>query len=386
MDKYKFAVIGPGLIGSAAARYLTQQSNSVAIIGNAEPTDWYNHEENFGSHYDQGRITRGLDSKLLWSELAIASIEAYPEIEEKSRIKFYFEAGCLQVGKSPKKTDDYVAKTAAVGMANLLDFQNHTSEDYRDIEPLLSFPEEYAVLEEKRGAGYINPRDLVQAQLNIAVGQGGTLIRQQVNKIETSEDSSILTLSGGDQIQTEKVLVTAGAWSEFLLGRSFGFEVRPRTILLARLGEAEANRLKDIPSVIVYHGDPDREVDGFYMLPPIRYPDGQIYLKIGGALNKLRHPESAAELNNWFKTMGSEREAAGLKEAIFDIVPGLNPEDIHTKTCVVTGTPDGNPLWEELETNRLYICAGGNGAAAKSSNEIGRRAAMMVLGQPESVN
>ena len=127
MMNFEYAVIGAGLIGSAAGRYLSQQSDSVAIIGNAEPADIYTHKENFGSHYDQGRITRGLDSQALWSELAIASIEAYAEIEEKSRIKFFFEAGCLQVGPSPAKTDDYIAKTAAVGFAHSLDFQNYSN-------------------------------------------------------------------------------------------------------------------------------------------------------------------------------------------------------------------------------------------------------------------
>ncbi|MEM9775159.1 MAG: FAD-dependent oxidoreductase [Chloroflexota bacterium] len=381
MNKFEYAIIGPGLIGSAAARYISQQSDSVAVIGNAEPSDWYNHDENFGSHYDQGRITRKLDSKAFWSELAIASIEAYPEIEEKSRIKFYFDVGSVQAGKSPVKTDDYVAKIAAVGMAHMVDFQNHASEAFNEMQPLLYFPDGYAVLEEKGGAGYINPRDLVQAQLNISVGQGATLIRQQVNQVETQTDGVVLTLGSGEQIQAKKALVTAGAWSEFLLKRSFGFNIRPRTIVLARLGESEVNRLKSLPSVILHHDDPQREVDGFYMLPPILYPDGHVYMKIGGSLNKLRHPESAAELNNWFKTMGSEREAAGLKEAMFGLVPGLNPDSLHTKTCVVTGTPDGKPIWQELESNRLYLCAGGNGAAAKSSNEIGRRAAVMVLNQ-----
>ncbi|MFK7805529.1 MAG: NAD(P)/FAD-dependent oxidoreductase [Anaerolineae bacterium] len=375
---FEYVVIGAGMIGAAAGRYLSEQSDSVAIIGNAEPADIYAHNENFGSHYDQGRITRGLDSKALWSELAIASLEAYPEIEEKSRIKFYFEAGCIQVGPSPKKTDDYIAKTAAVGFAHSLDFQNYSTIEYGLIRPELAFPDGFAVLEEKILSGYINPRDLVQAQLNIAAGQGATLIRQQVNDVSTKKEGVTLTLSDGTQVQAKKVLVAAGAWSEFLLNQSFDFEVRPRTILLARLSDAEAERLADIPSVILYKADPNIDVDGFYMLPPIRYPDGHIYLKIGAALKNLHSPTSAAELNNWFKSMGSAKEAAGLKEAIFDMVPGLKAEEIIYRTCVVTGTPDSNPIWRELEENRLYICAGGNGAAAKSSNEIGRRAAQMV--------
>lgn len=375
---FEYVVIGAGLIGSAAGRYLSEKSDSVAIIGNAEPADIYAHKENFGSHYDQGRITRGLDSQALWSELAIASLEAYAEIEEKSRIKFFFETGCLQVGPSPTKIDDYIGKTAAVGFSHSLEFQNYSNLEYRSIRPELAFPDGFAILEEKVMSGYINPRDLVQAQLNIATGQGATLIRQQVDNVATGADGVTLTLGDGAVIQARKVLVAAGAWSEFLLGQSFGFEIKPRTILLARLGAEETERLANIPAVILHHDDPERDVDSFYMLPPIQYPDGHYYLKIGCHLKDLYNPTSADELNNWFKTIGSAREAAGLKEAIYGIIPGLQAEEIIYRTCVVTGTPDGNPLWKELEKDRLFICAGGNGAAAKSSNEIGRRAALMV--------
>ncbi len=36
---FDYLVIGKGLIGSVAARYLSQESNKVALIGSDEPTD-----------------------------------------------------------------------------------------------------------------------------------------------------------------------------------------------------------------------------------------------------------------------------------------------------------------------------------------------------------
>ena len=376
---FEYAVVGAGLIGSAAGRYLSQQSGSVAIIGNAEPADWQAHSENFGSHYDQGRIARGLDASPLWSELAIASMEAFGEIEEKSRIKFFHEAGALQVGPSPQKTDDYIAKTAAVGFAHNVDFQNYTAEQFGLVRPEMTFPSGYAVLHEPAMAGYVNPRELLQAQLNIAVGQGASLIREQVNGVSTQSNGVTLTLSSGSRIEASKVLVAAGAWSEFLLGQKFGFEIHPRTILLAHLNQPEAERLANLPSVVFYAGMPHPDLTGVYMLPPVRYPDGEIYLKIGGKLKDLHEPKSADELNRWFKTDGSAKEAAALKQSIYEIVPGLQAEEIIYRPCAVTYTTDSFPLWKELEENRLFICAGGCGAAAKSSNEIGRRAALMLL-------
>ncbi len=378
--KFDIVVVGGGLIGSAAGKYLSQQSKSVAIVGNAEPADWQSHAENFGSYYDQGRITRGLDASPLWSELAVASLEAYAEIEHQSGIRFYHNAGAVQVGPSPRKTDDYIAKTAAAGFANLVDFQNYTSEQFQTICPQLKFPADYAVLHESIQGGYLNPRELVEAQLKIAKDQGATIIREQVNHVETRTDDVKLVTGQGTEIVANQVLVCAGAWSDYLLDANLGLEVRPRTILLARLNAAEANRLKDIPSVVFYAGVSHPDLTGIYMLPPIRYPDGNIYLKIGGKVVDQYFPESADDLNAWFKTDGSKVETEALKHEIYQVVPGLQAEELIVRPCAVSYTPDGNPLWQEIEQGRLYVCAGGCGAAAKSSNEIGRRAAQMVLG------
>jgi hypothetical protein len=40
-----------------------------------------------------------------------------------------------------------------------------------------------------------------------------------------------------------------------------------------------------MPSLIVHGAD---GIDDFYMLPPIRYPDGKIYMKIGGDPDDVR--------------------------------------------------------------------------------------------------
>jgi sarcosine oxidase len=45
---------------------------------------------------------------------------------------------------------------------------------------------------------------------------------------------------------------------------------------------------------------------------------------------------------------------------------------------VTTYTPTGRPFIDQLIPGRLFVAAGGCGAAAKSSDEIGRLAAELV--------
>ena len=56
----------------------------------------------------------------------------------------------------------------------------------------------------------------------------------------------------------------------------------------------------DMPTVI--HAT---DIDDTYILPPIRYPDGQVYIKLGGDPNDV--PALApGELQDWFRSGGSE--------------------------------------------------------------------------------
>jgi glycine/D-amino acid oxidase-like deaminating enzyme len=48
-----YLVIGKGLIGAAAARYLSQVAPNTAVIGPDEPADWRRHRGVFASHYNQ---------------------------------------------------------------------------------------------------------------------------------------------------------------------------------------------------------------------------------------------------------------------------------------------------------------------------------------------
>lgn len=94
-----YAVIGAGMIGSAAARHLAQAGYDVVLIGPSEPEDKTNHTGAFASHYDAGRITRGLATDPFWAQASLASIARYRQIEADSGISFYNDVGCLLAGQ-----------------------------------------------------------------------------------------------------------------------------------------------------------------------------------------------------------------------------------------------------------------------------------------------
>ena len=74
-ERFRFIVIGRGMMGAAAARYLSKWTDGIALIGPGEPADYGRHDGVFASHYDEARITRTIDPDPVWARLANRSIE-----------------------------------------------------------------------------------------------------------------------------------------------------------------------------------------------------------------------------------------------------------------------------------------------------------------------
>jgi sarcosine oxidase len=373
---FAYVVIGKGMIGTAVARYLSQSSTSVALIGPDEPQDFARHEGVFASHYDSGRITRRLDGNIIWARLADRSIAQYHEIEQRSGIPFYYQTGGVMVGPE----EGYLDQVTAVAHQLNIPFGRYPSEAMPSEIPL-RFPPGLIVLHERGGAGFIDSRKLVAAQTTIAQQQGTVLIDETVQSLRCLADHVAIRTNSGREVSARKVVVAAGAYTTFLLPRSLDFFIKPRTIVMAQLSSAESQRLAQMPTTIYSNGVAGAELEGTYSVPPAQYPDGHIYLKIGGQLPDIQPLQTEAEIKQWFKQGGSQHEADLLQAVLFDMVPNLQAERIVTKPCVVTDTAHGYPYIDTIEDGRIVVAAGGNGAAAKSSNEIGRLASLLARGE-----
>ncbi|MCB0224988.1 MAG: FAD-binding oxidoreductase [Anaerolineae bacterium] len=367
-------VIGQGLMGSAATRYLSEHSPNVAVIGPTEPDDWATHRGVFASHYDQGRITRILDADPVWALLAKRSIEQYRHIEAGSGISFYHPCGGLQVAANA----DHIDQLARVGQQLEADLQTYRGSALVEACPYFSFPEDTAGVLEGGGAGYINPRSLAAAQLKIAQQQGASIIRETVISVKSNKAGVIVTTAEAHTYQAHKVLIAAGAYTNMLVDPPLDLALKPRTILLAELPPSETARLAPMLTLI-YKLKDNSDLSSIYMLPPIEYPDKKTYIKIGGDLRDEPAARSFDELRAWFNSGGSRAEAEALKTVLLDLIPDLTATTFLHKPCVTTYTPHRHPFIDTLETGRIFVAAGGCGSSAKSSNEIGRLAAVLLL-------
>ncbi len=104
------------------------------------------------------------------------------------------------------------------------------------------------------------------------------------------------------------------------------------------------------------------------MLPPVRYPDGKTYLKIGGDPDDLSLG-SLTELQSWFRSGGRDVARAHHARIMKTLVPVIDVSRISIGACVVSKTATAYPFIDFSDDPAIAVLTGGCGAAAKSSDE-----------------
>ncbi len=349
------------MIGSAAARHLAKARHDVTLIGPGEPADWSKHTGAFASHYDEGRITRMNDRKPFFARASAASIRRYGEIEAESGIPFFTPCGALMAGSD---TAMAAIESATRGLEVVCD---HLAPDaLAQRFPYLSLPPGYSGKYEPGDAGHVSPRNLVAAQQAAARRHGARRVLEEAQAVAPGR-----VTTETQTLETDEVIVAAGGWTDGLLGRRT-LDVYARTVAFHEIGPAEEERLANMPSIVM------ESHDDIYILPPVRYPDGKLWLKLGGDPTDDLLPDPAA-ITEWYRSGGNAERGHYLTERIREIIPGLAFESRFHKPCVTTWSKDRLPEIRRLEA-RLVVAAAGNGAGAKCSDELGRMAAEVATG------
>jgi sarcosine oxidase len=188
--------------------------------------------------------------------------------------------------------------------------------------------------------------------------------------VETSEGSSYFA---------HRILLAAGSFVNFfnLLPKKPDLVIKGETVLLARLSEQEAGKLSKLPSLL-YEMD-NGEVEGVYLIKPVKYPDGEWYLKMGCNMPEDIIFENITQVQQWFRHGDSDRFIPRMKETLMAIMPGLKPDDFITKRCIINRSVHGRPYIGETNQKGLFIASGCNGYSAMCSDAIGKVVASFII-------
>jgi glycine/D-amino acid oxidase-like deaminating enzyme len=376
------AIVGAGLIGSAAARHLAEAGCSVVLFGPSAGNDQRVH----ASHFDEARITRFIGPDPVWAALARAAIGRYADIEVRSGVRFHTPCGHLRIDLPtghPRSVLPAV-QTVADGLAGHIETWN--AETILDRFPALSIAGDASGHWDPAPAGLIHPLRLIEAQHRLVQHAGGTLDPSVIHAIRAIDGGFELVDHCGHRHRAARVVVTAGAYSSRfqLTPHLLALDVRPETVLLVETPDDLREQLGLLPGMI-WNFDPlphrgPGAVDSVYILPPVRYPDGRWYLKIGADHDRDQDVSSREAMHAYMSGPGSAATARDLQQIIERLIPATQGAATRTKPCLLTYSPHGRPMIDEVAPG-WFVAVAGCGKSAKSSDQSGKLAADLVLGR-----
>ena len=131
--------------------------------------------------------------------------------------------------------------------------------------------------------------------------------------------------------------------------------------LMAEVDDRQAAELHAMPCVICPVAHP--RLADIYMLPPIRYPDRHVYLKIGANTIADRWLPDPAAVRARHRPADDAELLPDLREALTALLPGLRARSWHTRRCADAYTARHRPYIGALAPGVIAVL-GGNGLVA----------------------
>lgn len=348
---YDVAVIGKGLFGAAAARHLARAGLHTVVAGPDEPHSGDSGFTGpFGAHFDEARIivARGDEPSIALTELTLAGMLS---LEADLPDPLIIQSGGFEVLEAG-------------------------SGDIELIDGVVAVRESAERLDAPPPQGYFNPRRYIATALADLESHDGEIVRESVVSVEPVLDGYRLETMAGQSMVASRVVVAAGAWSNRLLGRKLELRLKREYVLFAAVAADLAATIAMRPTVV--HGLTGR-VESVYTLPPLQYPDGRWYLKLGANTFYDRRVDQAL-IDDWYRQGVSNEALEDLSSAFRTVFPNVAVDGFHTERCVITYTTHGRPYVDQVDDQGLFVAAGGNGHGASWADGVGALTADLVTG------
>jgi sarcosine oxidase len=363
-----FLIVGNGMFGAAIARYLALHA-TVTVVGpeaRADPTEGY------GAHHDEGRITGDLSRDVVWSELNRRAREGMTELDPT------LITPCGALTATTRSGPDYLSVAAAIDERHSADIQTLTADAACAAFPMARFGSDETILYQP-AAGYFSPRRYVALAIQSAQAHGATITSGTVRALHLSATGTEAELSDGRQLRAGAAIVASGAFAagSDLLPAPVALRAKSEVYVMAELDDQQAAELDAMPCINRTIDHP--QLADLYVLPPIRYPDGRTYLKIGANTMTDHWLPDPAAVRAWYDHGTDDSTLPAFHEALTSLLPGIRVRAWHTRRCADAYTAHRRPYIDILEPGRLTVALGGNGRGAQAADAIGQLTAGLAL-------
>jgi sarcosine oxidase len=352
-----FLVVGNGMFGSAITRYLAPHA-TVTVIGPETGAG-------LGAHHDEGRIIGDAAADVVWSELNRLARDGINELDPR------LITPCGALTAVPRVGPDAPGQPRAA-------VQTLTAAAARERFPMTRFGPDETILYQP-AAGHFSPRRYVALANRSAQEHGATITAGVVRALRTSAAGAEAELDDGRRLRAKAAIVASGAFAagSDLLPVPVALRAKSEVYAMAELDDQQAAELATMPCINreIHHP----ELADLYILPPIRYPDGRTYLKLGANTMIDRWLPGPAAVQAWYQHGNEDGPLPAFREVLADVLPGVRVRAWHTRRCSDAYTARRHPYIDILEPGRVTIALGGNGRGAQAADAVGQLTAGLAL-------
>ncbi len=360
MKRYDVAIVGLGVMGSAAAHALARRG--AVVVG----FDRLNPPHTMGSSHGHTRIIReAYYEHPLYVPLVQRAYQLWNELERESGIPLLKTTGGLMVG--PERGPLFSGALESAQRYGI----PHEVLDARVLNS--RFPAYHAsagwlgLLEHR--AGMLFPEKCIQSQLAGAVAHGAELRNNEAVASWTTSASGCTLHTPKGTYHSDRVIVAAGSWLPQLLeqhGLSMPLEVERQ---------------------LSHWFDPEVAGDARYQAVrcPVglwEMPDGDVFATLpdeGHGVKCGMHHAGAPTSPEHVSRAVTQGENAVARELLETVMPGAGGKLREARVCLYTNTPDRHFIIDWLDGHRVLIVSPCSGHGFKFGSAIGQVAAELVL-------
>lgn len=351
---YQYIVLGCGGIGSAALYWLSRRAGTDVLGIEQFPLFHFN-----GGSQDYSRIIRLAYHQEKYARLTPYTYQAWETIAAESGISPVIRTGGVQIAfrDSPHRqiVEDYAEAMTHAGIP----FERLDGDGLRDRFPQFQPQAEVVALYQDK-TGIADPSRGNAIHVSLARGYGAKILDQcPVISIQSDPDGGALIKTEQGAFTAEKLIVTAGAWTNELLA-SVGTRL-PLSVTQEQ---------------VKYYATPHLKEFTIGQFPVFQWKDEVSYYGFpiyGEVATKAAIDASGNEVTARDRTFTANpiRERQ-LDDFLSTNIPNFVGPKLYTKTCLYTLPPDRDFVLDRLPQHPNIWLAIGAGHAYKFASLLGR--------------
>ena len=362
MRAFRYAVVGGGGIGSAAAYWLSRVAGADVVC-----LEQWELGHRSGASEDHSRIIRLGYHASRYTALTRSAYAAWRVVEDESGVPLVHRTGALNIARPGTEGGRILDAYVEAMIEHDIPYERLNADELMRRWPQFRVPEDHEALFQADG-GILDIRKAGAVHVALARARGATVLANAgVTAMQPTGEGVELATEAG-VFHAERVVLCAGAWNAGLLaglGVDWPIRLTQQQVTYFATPNLRTFAPGQFP-IWIWHGEDEDEYYGF----PVH---GEVATK---AAQDLGGPSVDVQPSSW---QPDAEQVARVTRFLDRILPGYSGPELYTRCCLYDMPPDRDFVVDVVPGHPRVAVAVGAGHAAKFASLFGRILAELTV-------